>query len=80
MNPQGDDIELPQPQKVPTSHTLRVANVEKGQGRKPDAYADYRKILDRKDVDAVMIAHQFTSIATPPSPGPAPCRPAPTRC
>jgi predicted dehydrogenase len=43
-----------------------VAKVEKGQGKKPDAYADYRKILERKDIDAVMIAtpdHWHTKIA-----------------
>jgi len=43
-----------------------VAKVEKGQGRKPDAYGDYRRILDRKDIDAVMIAtpdHWHTKIA-----------------
>ncbi len=33
-----------------------VAKVEQGQGKKPDAYKDYRKILERKDIDAVMIA------------------------
>ena len=33
-----------------------VAKVEKSQGKKPDAYSDSRKILDRKDLDAVMIA------------------------
>ncbi|MDP7206244.1 MAG: twin-arginine translocation signal domain-containing protein, partial [Pirellulaceae bacterium] len=35
------------------------ANVEKVRGRQgkaPDAYKDYRKVLDRKDIDAVMIA------------------------
>lgn len=43
-----------------------VARVEKAQGKKPDAYSDYRKILDRKDIDAVMIAtpdHWHTKIA-----------------
>ncbi len=33
-----------------------VAKTEKKQGKKPDAYKDYRKILDRSDIDAVMIA------------------------
>lgn len=44
-------------------------NLEKAkekQGKKPDAYKDYREVLDRKDIDAVMIAtpdHWHTKIA-----------------
>lgn len=43
-----------------------VEKVEKAQGKKPDAYNDYRKVLDRKDIDAVMIAtpdHWHTKVA-----------------
>jgi predicted dehydrogenase len=43
-----------------------VEKTEKRQGKKPDAYSDYRKVLDRKDIDAVMIAvpdHWHTKIA-----------------
>lgn len=45
------------------------ANQEKAakrQGKRPDGYKDYRKVLDRKDIDAVMIAtpdHWHTKIA-----------------
>ncbi|QDT97287.1 Gfo/Idh/MocA family protein [Gimesia aquarii] len=43
-----------------------VKKTEKKQGKKPDAYKDYRKVLDRRDIDAVMIAtpdHWHTKIA-----------------
>lgn len=43
-----------------------VEKVEKAQNKKPDAYKDYRQVLDRKDIDAVMIAtpdHWHTKIA-----------------
>ena len=43
-----------------------VKKVQSRQGKKPDSYKDYRKVLDRKDIDAVMIAtpdHWHTKIA-----------------
>lgn len=43
-----------------------VAKTQARQGKKPDAYKDYRKILERQDIDAVMIAtpdHWHTKIA-----------------
>ena len=43
-----------------------VEKVNERQGTKPDAYADYRQVLDRQDIDAVMIAvpdHWHTKIA-----------------
>ncbi len=43
-----------------------VEKIEQAQKKKPDGYKDYRKILERKDIDAVMIAtpdHWHTKIA-----------------
>lgn len=43
-----------------------VEKTQKAQKKKPDSYKDYRKVLDRKDIDAVMIAtpdHWHTKIA-----------------
>lgn len=36
--------------------SARGADVEAKQGTKPDLYGDYRKVLDRKDIDIVIIA------------------------
>jgi predicted dehydrogenase len=39
------------------THAERAAAlVEKTQGQKPDIFGDFRKVIDRKDIDAVMIA------------------------
>ena len=32
-----------------------IADVEKKYGRKPDVYKDYRQVLDRKDIDAIIV-------------------------
>lgn len=43
-----------------------IEKTEQAQKKKPEGYADYRKVLDRKDIDAVMIAtpdHWHTKIA-----------------
>ena len=43
-----------------------IAKTEKQQKKKPDSYKDYRRVLERKDIDAVMIAtpdHWHTKIA-----------------
>src|SRR5579864_4333128 len=44
------------------------AAIEKTQGHHPDTYRDFRKLLERKDLDAVMIAtpdhwHAMTAVA-----------------
>lgn len=42
---------------VDTAHSAQaVDDVYKAQNRRPDVYKDFRKLLDRKDIDAVVIA------------------------
>ena len=51
------DVEAVAVCDLDTRHMDRAAGiVEKAQGRKPDLIHDYRKLLARKDIDAVMIA------------------------
>ena len=43
-----------------------IEKAKKAQGKAPEGYADYRKLLERKDIDAVMIAapdHWHTKIS-----------------
>jgi predicted dehydrogenase len=41
---------------VDQSHLAEAVTFLKGRGRQVDAYGDYRRLLDRKDIDAVIIA------------------------
>ena len=51
------DVEAVAVCDLDTTHAGRAAGiVEKAQGRKPAVLHDYRKLLERKDLDAVMIA------------------------
>ncbi|MEO9592064.1 twin-arginine translocation signal domain-containing protein, partial [Rhodopirellula bahusiensis] len=43
-----------------------IGKAKEKQGKAPEGYADYRKVLERKDIDAVMIAapdHWHTKIS-----------------
>lgn len=52
-----DDVEAVAVCDLDTKHLDRaVGIVEKARGSKPEAIHDFRRLLDRKDVDAVMIA------------------------
>jgi predicted dehydrogenase len=52
-----DDVDAVAVCDLDQSHLERaVALVEKEQNHKPEAYHDFRKLLERKDIDAVMIA------------------------
>lgn len=51
------DVEAVAVCDLDTRHVERaVSIVEKAHGRKPDTFKDYRQLLARKDIDAVMIA------------------------
>jgi predicted dehydrogenase len=51
------DVEAVAVCDLDTRHVDRAAGiVEKAHGRKPDTFKDYRRLLARKDIDAVMIA------------------------
>lgn len=51
------DVEAAAVCDVDRTHLDRAAAlVETLRGRRPDAYGDFRRVLDRKDIDAVMIA------------------------
>lgn len=51
------DVEFAAVCDVDESHIGGIAGeIEKKYGRRPDGYKDYRRVLDRKDIDAVVIA------------------------
>lgn len=52
-----DDVEVAAICDVDSSHLARaIAEVEKRREQKPQGYSDFRQLLERNDIDAVMIA------------------------